>query len=113
MKLEPECGVTSISLRNAETLLWAYGTPAEITLSYHEQADWFRVTVTWTELIHIFTGFSWGYLGTGPHGLEAFFKMVGVETGLNEIASWPDELGRTISMTPGQPIDFPSDPWSA
>lgn len=72
-KLEEECGVTDISLHNASFLINKYGMPSKIELMRegHEQL----VKATFKEYgDYIFTGFSWGYGGEGPHGLMKFLR---------------------------------------
>jgi hypothetical protein len=99
MKLQEECGVTSISLENAIQLLEAYGTPRRIDLS-DDPEDGNIVTVYWPNAFHFkFTGFSWGYGGTGPHGLDQFFQMCGIVCGMETIMSWPQKgFSKTIDV---------------
>lgn len=101
MNLEPECGVTKVSLKNAFTLLVHNGRPDRIELAlvvedpvggalkYHTTVEWFvpahknRVgEMRW----HTFTGFSWGFHGTGPSGLQSFLAAVDLSISRGEIA---------------------------
>lgn len=97
MNLQEECGVTAISLENAAALIKEHGTPRRIDLS-DDPEDGNSVTAYWRDGMHFkFTGFSWGYGGTGPHGLEQFFQMCGVLCGMQTIMSWPQKgFSKTI-----------------
>ena len=62
MNLKTECGVTRISLDNAEKLLKKFGKPDTITLEYDPE-KWWLVKTSWRlqNFSWTFTGFSWGY----------------------------------------------------
>jgi hypothetical protein len=97
LQLEEEGGVTSVSLSNAAKLIAAYGKPVQVVLE-DDPKDGHTVTAFWPgERSFKFTGFSWGYGGTGPHGLERFFEMAGIVCGIKTIMSWPEKgLKKTI-----------------
>ena len=76
--LRMEGGVTEISLANARLLIAEHGRPNLVKLW---SSEWQRyvVTVEWPDdYKHSFTGFAWGYGGTGPHGLADFAEMIGL-----------------------------------
>lgn len=101
-RVKKEDGVTSISLRNAEILLEWYGQPNLVKLWYDER-EWSVVTVEWpNDFKHSFTGFSWGYTGEGPHGLEAFAEAVGLGSLLDmrTIAGLPRDAERLFQFIP-------------
>jgi hypothetical protein len=75
-ELVPERGDTRTSLRNADYLLRAYGKPVRIELINGE--DTYGVLAIWKGTMHLFTGFSWGYTGEGPSGLDEFLHASGV-----------------------------------
>lgn len=93
-RLEKECGVTRISIRNAAKLRQERGVPDEIRLfedmreDYVVQAIWYQQENGLFDSDHTFTGFSWGYAGEGPRGLRDFFEMCGVPVGQDEIYGW-------------------------
>ena len=97
MKLQEECGTTSISLENAKIIIAAYGSPRRVELS-DDPEEGNTVVAYWSNGFHFaFTGFSWGYGGTGPHGLEQFFQMCGIVCGMSAIITWPQKgFSKTI-----------------
>lgn len=88
-QLQEECGVTNISLENAELLIREHGLPDCLRMYWDEQ-DWYCTRADWSEprQVHIFTGFAWGYVGAGPHGLHELFQLVGLDVSLEEISGW-------------------------
>ena len=100
MELQNEGGVTAISIANAKRLLDVLGKPERLELTYTDE-DWYRVTAVWPlGRNHTFTGFSWGYNGEGPRGLEIFCRMCGIKVDLPEISRWPMKEPRTL-LVPG------------
>jgi len=89
--LLPEGGVTTISLHNAHVLIHEYGLPERVEL-FQDPKDGHLVEMWWSD-IHAdrLTGFSWGYGGEGPRGLEQFFKMLNFSPpiGIHQIGLWP------------------------
>jgi hypothetical protein len=79
--LQPEGGITQISLQNADLLLREAGNPTYIELK--KIGDEYLVLAKWPGLIHMFTGFSWGYGGEGPSGLNTFLRACDVFPGWN------------------------------
>jgi hypothetical protein len=83
-KLEKECGVTAVSIRNADTICEVLGTPDNVLLVSGGDTTEHNVVAVWdegaggAEFTHTFTGFAWGYSGTGVHGLKQFAKLVGL-----------------------------------
>jgi len=79
LQIEPEGGVTEISLNNAKVLIKEHGVP--IKLNFHadkKKCDYF-VRAEWRDgFSFCFSGFAWGYGGTGPRGLLKFFHMAHV-----------------------------------
>jgi hypothetical protein len=80
-KLQVECGTTAISLENADLLIRQYGVPEFIELVMGYRQDNYGVLAVWDCTMHIFTGFSWGYGGEGPRGLQEFFQVCNVFPG--------------------------------
>lgn len=81
MKLEEEGGITDISLKNAEKLIAKYGKPGQLFFTGDRKKCDYYVTVFWDVqgriVKFIFSGFAWGYKGTGPHGFFRFLQMCG------------------------------------
>lgn len=97
--LEPEGGVTRVSLSNAETLIEAYGRPTTLRL-YYDPIHWYMVTaVFYGGVTHTFSGFSWGYSGEGPRGLETFFTACGVDLGIIKELGPAEEVDKTIHVS--------------
>ena len=92
--MEKEGGVTDISMKNMYSIIAEFGKPIKITLSYNE-TDWYCTTGTWLvngiECYHTFTGFSWGYMGTGTIGLQLFFERCGLMISPKEIGEMDKE----------------------
>jgi hypothetical protein len=106
--LETEGGITEISLRNARTLLARHGLPDEVEL-YQAQLPphigEHLVEARWQDgTRHTFSGFSWGYLGEGPRGLETFLGMLGCvpPVSLRQIARWPQERFPSLTYVKGE-----------
>lgn len=93
-KLQEEGGCTLSSLQNAKVLIAERGCPVKLDFRADtSRADYF-VTATWANGSGFrFTGFSWGYGGTGCQGLNEFLQSIGV----NDLNSWdvPIEEGKT------------------
>lgn len=77
MFLELENGSTRTSLFNADYFLRVFGKPLSIELINGEDCN-YGVLVIWKSTMHLFTGFSWGYTGEGPSGLDEFLHASGV-----------------------------------
>ncbi len=96
--LEGECGVTQISLRNAEKLIRNKGLPDRVELR-HDPGKEQCVDAQWASgsgedtFEHTFTGLSWGYGGEGPHGLVKFLAMLGCVPpfSIEQVARFPFE----------------------
>lgn len=79
-QLQPEGGVTKISMENGERLREAYGLPSSVTIHYDpDGADWYRVVVEYGPAgkpthVHTFSGFAFGYGGEGPRGLAEWAR---------------------------------------
>jgi len=82
--LEDECEVTQISLKKAMYFKQEGYKPFKIYISGSDTMDvkvdmWFYDDKTDQDGFFSFTGFSIGYGGTGPRGLEEFLKMFNIE----------------------------------
>lgn len=106
--LETEGGITEISLRNARALIARHGLPDEVEM-YQAQlppnAGEHLVAARWRDgTRHTFRGFSWGYLGDGPRGLETFFAVLGCfpPVSLRQIALWPQERFPALIYVKGE-----------
>jgi hypothetical protein len=95
-QLEKECGVTQVSLKNADILIEEHGLPALIHLHLDENKDWLVTATFEGGVTHAFSGFSWGYCGEGPRGLRTFLDKSGVPTEMDEIAQWKEDLDKKI-----------------
>ncbi len=108
-RLKQEGGVTDYSLHNAHALLKRRGLPVRIELAEIGD-DGETVTATWDDaggpFSHAFTGFSWGYVGTGPCGLEKFFGVLGLPIGMEQISAWPRGQGVEFKMTFHRGADY-------
>jgi len=100
--LVSEVGVTYKSLANAKVLKAKYGDPVRIELISGTPEDVIcQVLASYntgndrTEGF-IFTGFSWGYRGEGPHGLLEFLKMSGIPCTIEQIATLPEQSNGDI-----------------
>ena len=83
-ELEEECGVTKISLKRSMYFKQHGWKPFQIQISGKDTADvkvdvFFRDEKNDEDRFFNFTGFSIGYPGTGPKGLEEFFKLFNIE----------------------------------
>lgn len=77
--MESEVGVTEISLINAKSLKERYGKPWRISLVKTRPPEEQYVIAEYSGCFHAFSGFAWGYGGTGPHGLLRFLHDNGVD----------------------------------
>ncbi len=82
---QAEGGVTDISLANAEVLLKRYGCPTKITCWY-DPDEWHQVEAQWDQGTWTFSGFGWGYLGSGPQGLATFLGLCGIDEPMEALA---------------------------
>ena len=115
MHLQPEGGVTQISLENAKALVREHGLPQIVQLvNAGKDASEHEVVAMWTgaedtshEIEFTFTGFAWGYGGEGPRGLAKFFQMIGID---HRIPT------KVISLLPqdqeGTVLSFSRDGWA-
>lgn len=79
LNLEQEAGVTEISLNNAKQLIDQHGVPIALDFKANKTQCEYYVLATWEDGFQFcFTGFGWGYPGTGPAGLLKFFDMAHV-----------------------------------
>ncbi len=106
--LETEGGITEISLQNARTLIARHGLPDEVEI-YQAQlppnSGEHLVEARWRDgTRHTFSGFSWGYRGEGPRGLETFFALLGCVplVSLRQIARWPQERFPALTYVKGE-----------
>jgi len=103
-KLEEECGVTMVSLRNADTICETLGAPDNVLLVSGGDTTEHEVVAVWdegadgAEYTHTFTGFSWGYFGSGVHGLKKFATLIGLGKLLNMgvLSSLPQNVKGTV-----------------
>ena len=123
MILQLEDGTTETSMENAKKLVAQYNRPSYVRLRIHRErgnvldhADVteYEVITKWTGTSLLdkdwtFTGFGWGYTGTGPHGLLQFFEMIGLfDFDMRSIASWSqDHLDITLDASRFKPIAIP------
>jgi len=91
--LEPECGVTSISLINAHTLLVWHGEPVSIDFKANTKLGDWTVTMHWKDCKWVFTGFAWGYGGEGPAGLQRLMNLIGMDLDVHKLLI--DKFGKT------------------
>ena len=70
--MKEECGITENSLENARELIDRLGVPNKVTLNYIKDPWDYIVKAEWDTFTFEFSGFSWGYGGTAPHGLDLF-----------------------------------------
>ncbi len=112
--LRAEGGVTDISLHNARLLLETHDLPDSIALyqrlPYTEGAE-HLVEARWSDgTTHVFSGFAWGYTGTGPQGLEIFLDMLHCcpRVNLRTIASWPQERFPSLTLIRGEDYGLPA-----
>lgn len=94
--MKEEAGITQNSLDNAQELLAKRGNDlARIDFKAIVQNNDYRVILYWMNgTSFTFTGFSWGYLGTGPAGLDEFLALCNIHD--FDAASLPiDKFGTT------------------
>lgn len=106
-----ETGATRDSLANARELIIKYGLPDTVT-AITTSVDWY-VQAKWSDgLLYIFEGFSWGYRGEGPRGMESFFGMIGMDPPIafSEIEKWPLPEKVRIIARPG-PLEWSPQSW--
>ncbi len=78
LKLEKEGGITEGSRRNARRLIQQRGFPIIVKFRGTETTN-HHVYFIWPGgLSFIFTGFAWGYGGTGPRGLYHTLLLIGM-----------------------------------
>ena len=97
---QTEGGVTTISLHNAHVLVDRFGRPDAIILRTDTE-EGNLATMYWHRAgeSHTFSGFGWGYGGTGPTGLWHLLVWLLGEVKappMSEIASWPMESAAFI-----------------
>jgi hypothetical protein len=84
--LEPEGGVTEVSLRNAELIVKQHGLPSRLDFKANKaKCDYFVVASFPDDFNFVFSGFSWGYEGEGPSGLTQFFILAQVNLNRDNI----------------------------
>jgi hypothetical protein len=90
LRLREESGTTDHSLHNAHVLISKYGLPDEVEL-FMDDREGTLVDARWENRWHQFSGFSWGYGGTGPHGLVNFLNELGVhpEASIEQVMALP------------------------
>lgn len=82
MNLQQEHGITDVSVSNAEELLRGMGRPVRLSFSSDTRACIFRIVARWAgDFRFQFTGFSWGYAGTGPNACKNFLNTLGFPEG--------------------------------
>lgn len=105
--LQDEGGVTDISLHNGRTLLAEHGLPNLVELVAHDPGE-HETRVEWIDMkAHdrpprkrfTFTGFAWGYGGTGPHGLREFLSWLGIDLDMRDVVKLP-----APSLTPPEGV---------
>jgi len=80
-----ESGVTDHSLHNARVLISKYGIPTHIELVWDDD-KWCLVKAEFRGYgEHVFTGFGWGYSGTGAVGLKRFLRLCKFNVKIDEI----------------------------
>jgi hypothetical protein len=105
-KLERECGVTRISLDNGALLAARRGPPVRVELRCGRDpsygvAEFCLVVAAFSDgSRHSFTGFSWGYGGEGPRGLERWCQENGVPLTIEHIARLDNETAGTVWTWP-------------
>lgn len=83
MSLLRECGITDISVGNAEELLREKGRPIRLTFYSRSRHGEYSVIARWkADDTFRFTGFSWGYGGSGPNALKRFLNQLGFPEGV-------------------------------
>jgi len=97
---QAEGGVTDISLANAKILLEQYGTPSKITCRY-DKDDGHLVEAEWDQGVWTFSGFAWGYRGSGPQGLVTFLDQCGIEEPIEVLDHNREEITYTYFSPEG------------
>lgn len=96
-----EDGTTVVSIHNVHVALREHGWPDLAKCGRPSQAE-YALTLTWPDrgVRETFTGFSWGFYGTGPTALVFVLKALGVRTSIDDVAGWHyfDDLGMTIQI---------------
>lgn len=78
--LVEEGGITENSVKNAEILFATYERIDHVDFIADKRNNDYFVDVHWSSgQSHRFTGFAWGYGGTGPHYLEKFLEDLYVD----------------------------------
>lgn len=86
-KVEPECGVSAISLKNLTILIELFGKPKSIGCIDSRNGP--VVMAVWDSgYTFTFTGFSWGYRGEGPRTLQKALGLLNIAVSMDEIAGW-------------------------
>lgn len=94
-----ECGVTENSIENARILLSLKGKPSLIVLT--KDKNEYIVTAYWGEHFKfVFTGFGFGYGGTGPTGLFQYLTGLGVKVTMAQITAQMDKDLPKVFETP-------------
>lgn len=112
VSLEEEGGVTQFSLRNARILIEQHGLPATVELHQPQNGPnrgEHLVDAVWSDgTHHTFNGFSWGYGGEGPHGLEKFLAMIHITPpiSIGQIATWPQDHFPALTFVRGEDYDL-------
>lgn len=88
-----EAGITEHSLHNARIILHECGLAFRINMIQTDHGQEHYVIADFARgHTHVFTGFSWGYAGTGPHGLLTFLHNIGCTfLDIQNIAAISDE----------------------
>lgn len=94
--MKPECGITFDSLDNARELIAKHGTGvARIDFMARVKGNYYVVEIRWTNGTRFrFDGFSWGYTGTGPAGLDELLRMLNIHD-INAASLPIDKFGVT------------------
>ncbi len=78
--LEDEGGITAISLANAKKLVDRFCPPGQLYFEANQKQGEYNVTAFWPHNQYwIFSGFGWGYFGTGRSGFVEFLQLCGLE----------------------------------
>ncbi len=97
MTLESEAGITESSLHNARLLIEQHGLPVELYFKADKPHVYYVVEAKWSDgTVFVFTGFGWGYSGTGPAGLAQFLEMAQISSLLVDDIPM-DKYGKTMA----------------
>lgn len=101
---EQECGVTSVSLQNLADFTTLHGKIDSLDFSGDTKRGDYFVTAHWKDgSAWKFSGFSWGYAGEGPRGLQALLKVFGSQLKPSDI--YVNEFGKTqLSLFASEPL---------